>query len=274
MHRVLATGGVSAPITELQDGEIRHSWPWFLPDGQRFLYLILGTVSEKTGLYVQTLGAKERTFVTPTQGRGAVVDGMLLFMRDNTLLAQRINLASLRLEGEANSVAEDVRRSVSDDGNNTFSVSGNGVMAYRAVATDNSQLTWYRRDGTGVGTALSPGGHFMIEMSPDDKKVAVQSQEGGTGNDRDLFLLDLMSGVFSRLTTGKGIERDPPVVARLAANYLPDRPDRHSRNRRRLRCGNDNPGRPQELLPERLEPRRQNPAPYRWRGRIRTPTRR
>ena len=40
LHRVLAAGGVSTPITTLDktQQETAHEWPQFLPDGQRFLY--------------------------------------------------------------------------------------------------------------------------------------------------------------------------------------------------------------------------------------------
>ena len=208
---MLAAGGVSAPVSTLAEGETSHSWPWFLPDGQRFLYLSLSSTSDTTGLYVQGLGSIERTFLMPAQGRGAIVPaqageaGVLLFMRETTVLAQRLDLTSLRLEGEPVAVAEDVRTG-GENGRNTFSVSGTGVMAYRAGESANEQFTWYTRDGKPAGTALKSGAYFTIELSPDDKRAAVVAP-GARG--ADLWLLDLASGVFSRLTTGAGTERDP-----------------------------------------------------------------
>ncbi|MGE3844570.1 MAG: hypothetical protein AB7I50_23645 [Vicinamibacterales bacterium] len=72
--------------------------------GNGFSIVVRANTVEKTGLYVQQLGSRDRALVRPTQGRGAVVasgaTGVLLFMRENALLAQRMNLDDLRLEGE------------------------------------------------------------------------------------------------------------------------------------------------------------------------------
>ena len=40
LHRVSAKGGSPTPVTTLAEGEEAHRWPWFLPDGQHFLYVV------------------------------------------------------------------------------------------------------------------------------------------------------------------------------------------------------------------------------------------
>jgi Tol biopolymer transport system component len=209
LHRVLAAGGVSAPVTTLDktQRETAHSWPQFLPDGQRFLYWARGG---KTGIYIQSLGSSQRTFLLDTPGRAAIASGFLLFLRDNTLLAQRLDLKSLRLEGEPVSVAEDIR-SGGANGRNGFAVSENGVLAYRSGGSGGSvQLSWYTREGKPAGTALPVGDYGQIELSPDDKHLVVERLPNGSGGSGgDLWLLDLSTGVFSRLTSGADSERDP-----------------------------------------------------------------
>jgi hypothetical protein len=145
-----------------------------------------------------------------TPGRAAFASGFLLFLRDNTLLAQRLDLKSLRLEGEPVSVAEDIR-SGGANGRNGFAVSENGVLAYRAGGSGgNVQLSWYTREGKPAGTALPVGDYGQIELSPDDKRVVVERLPGGSGGSGgDLWLLALSTGVFSRLTSGPDSERDP-----------------------------------------------------------------
>ena len=160
---------------------------------------------------MQSLGSSQRTFLLATPGRAAFsLPGFLLFLRDNTLLAQRLNLGSLKMEGEPVAVAEDVRTG-GNNGRNNFSVSENGVLAYRSGGTaGNVQLTWHTRDGKPAGVAGPPGDYSQIELSPDDKRVAVERFPTGSGGGGiDLWLLDLPSGVFSRLTTGVDSERDP-----------------------------------------------------------------
>jgi len=213
LHRVLAAGGVSAPVTTLDKSaqETAHEWPQFLPDGQRFQYLARGGSAGKTGIYVQALGSNQRTFLLATPGRAAIASGFLLFLRDNTLLGQRLDLGSLRLEGEPVTVAEDVRIGGAN-GRNAFSVSENGVLAYRSGGgAGNVQITWHTRDGKPAGVALPAGDYAQIELSPDDKRLVVERLPGGSnsGAGVDLWLLDIPSGVFSRLTSGPESERDP-----------------------------------------------------------------
>jgi eukaryotic-like serine/threonine-protein kinase len=205
LQRVLAQGGVPTPVTKLADGETAHSFPQFLPDGRRFLFLAEGT---KPGIHVQSLDTGERTFVTNSIGRAAFAPpGILLYLRDATLLAHRWNLQTLKLEGEPVSIAEDVR-SGGANGRNAFAVSTSGVLVYRAGGTGGrTQINWYSRDGKREsGPALEAGEHGEIDLSSDDRYLVVVS---GVGDDRDLWLKDFMTGVFSRLTLAPGAEVNP-----------------------------------------------------------------
>jgi Tol biopolymer transport system component len=210
LHRVLAAGGISSPVTTLDQAaqEFEHSWPQFLAGGQQFLYLAESGAPGKTGIYVQTLGSNDRTFLLETPTRAAFAPpGHLLYLREGTLLAQNLDLGNLRLEGEPVAVAENVR-SNADNGRNAFSVSGNGVLAYRAGGdAGDVQVSWYTRDGKRTGNALEPGRYGQIELSPDDKRLAVERFDEATRGS-DLWLLEA-SGVFSRLTFGPESEEDP-----------------------------------------------------------------
>ena len=144
-------------------------------------------------------------------GRAAFAPpGILLYLRDATLLAHRWNLQTLQLEGEPVSIAEDVR-SGGANGRNAFAVSANGVLAYRAGGTGGrTQINWYSRDGKREsGPALEAGEYGEIELSPDDRYLVVVS---GTGDDRDLWLKDFTTGVFSRLTLAPGARGQSRLV--------------------------------------------------------------
>jgi len=201
LQRVLAQGGVPTAATTLAAGETGHSFPQFLPDG-RFLYLARGS---KPAIYVQSPGA-ERTFVVSSVGRAAFSPpGLLVYLRDATLLAHRWNLDTLRLEGEPVSIAEGVRAG-GGNGRNAFAISASGVLAYRGGGSLNNMLTWYTRDGKPASVLLETGQHISFELSPDEKRLVVMM---GNGNDVDLWLKDLTSGAFSRLTTAPGSEQEP-----------------------------------------------------------------
>src|SRR6185369_14024849 len=146
----------------------------------------------------------QRTFVLETAGRTVfAAPNFLLFLRGSTLMAQRFDLASLKVEGEPVSVADEVRGGGAN-GRNAFSISNEGMLAYRAgAAGQTSQVNWYTHDGKLAGMALPPGPTKEITLSPDDKRLVVVR---GEGSNDDLWLLDLPTGVFSRLTSSPGNE--------------------------------------------------------------------
>jgi Tol biopolymer transport system component/tRNA A-37 threonylcarbamoyl transferase component Bud32 len=203
LQRVPAQGGVPAPVTALADGESGHSFPQFLPGGRRFLYLAEGNTP---GIYVHSLDTGERTFVLASIGRAVwSPPGLLLYLRDGTLLAQRWDLDTLRLHGEPVAIAEDVRNGAAN-GRNGFSVSTNGALAYRTGGGGGRvQIRWHTRDGKPGPVALETGVYGQIELSPDDRHLSVVT---GLGDDRNIWLKDLGSGTFSPLTTAGGAETD------------------------------------------------------------------
>jgi len=213
LMRVPATGGVPSAVSTLGAGESAHVFPHSLPDGQRFLYLVRG---DKPGIYVQTLGSSERTFVVDAGRAVYSSPGFLLYLRDNTLLAHRWDLKSLRLEGEPIVIASGVRTG-GKYGRNAFAVSDNGVLTYRAGDFGPYNITWYARDGKVIAPVMKseeyPGD---LVLSPDDALLVVGRV---IGSEQDLWLKDLGSGVFSRLTRTSGAEQSPvwsPDSQRLA----------------------------------------------------------
>jgi len=199
LYRVAAAGGVATPATALDkaQGEAFHRWPQFLPDGRRFLYFAGHTTPEKTGIYVQSVGSQERKLLLNSTTRAAYVQpGRLLFVRDGTLLVQELD-GNLQLKGEPVRVAEEVN--TGSGGRAAFSVSENGVLAYRSgQVLVNSQLVWCDREGKRLGVAGEPAPYRQITLSPDEKRVLFERIEA-RGN-VDLWLLELASGISSRLT--------------------------------------------------------------------------
>src|SRR5688572_2116681 len=50
LMRIAASGGTPAPVTRVAKGQLSHRWPQFLPDGQRFIFLM-----QRGGVYVASL---------------------------------------------------------------------------------------------------------------------------------------------------------------------------------------------------------------------------
>jgi hypothetical protein len=68
-----------------------HRWPYFLPDGQHFLYLAVShtkSYDDNDGIYIASLDGKESHRVMKGFANAAYAAGRLLFMRDSMLMAQ------------------------------------------------------------------------------------------------------------------------------------------------------------------------------------------
>jgi serine/threonine protein kinase len=198
LMRVSAAGGVPKPVTALEKDEMWHSWPQFLPDGRHLLYFAVDKEAANGAIYVQELGSTRRVLVMKNSTRGVwALPGYLLFVREGTLFAQRMDAKTFQLEGEPLAVAQDVAFN-DRNGRNAVAVSRNGVLVYRGSTSGRvRQLTWYDRGGRPLGAAGKPGEFLNPSLSPDEKSVAVPVGPSGR---IDIWIMDLASGVLTRMT--------------------------------------------------------------------------
>jgi eukaryotic-like serine/threonine-protein kinase len=199
LYRVSAGGGAATVVTAL-DGSRResvHLRPYFLPDNLHFLYLAYGAQRE-TVIYIGSLDSKERRRLLNADSYAAYTPpGYLLYVREGLLLAQPFDAKHLQLTGEPFSVAGQVGY-YPGDGNASFSVSENGVLAYKSSYTRSTQLIWFDRTGKKIGSIPSTGEHRTLRLSPDGKRVAFGRND--PRKQADIWLLDLAGGTPKRFT--------------------------------------------------------------------------
>jgi hypothetical protein len=142
-------------------------------DGRHFLYTAIGSVAENSAVYAASLDSKETKRLLTSDANVAYTEdasgqGYLLFLRSETLLAQRFDAARLDLQGEPFPVAENVAivranfLSTSEGRTAQFSVSANGVLSYQRAGAAAKELVWSTR-GQRPGTV---GGRLIIPTSP------------------------------------------------------------------------------------------------------------
>jgi len=221
--RVPATGGTPTPATKLTGNYTTHRWPWILPDGKHFLYLAANhaaTTNTNTSVFWASLDGKENKLLFPSRSNAIYVSGRLLYIRDNTLVAQPFDGSSGQLQGEAVALTTDVQI----DGTvwrGTFSASDNGTLIYEpALAGAGNRLAWFDRTGKELGTAGAPDPFAMIELSPDDRKAAVT-----IGDPQGvIWIYDLVRNSRTRFTFGNDSSgspiwsRDGRQIAYLSGN--------------------------------------------------------
>jgi eukaryotic-like serine/threonine-protein kinase len=101
-----SSGNAPVKVTRLLSSQSGHSSPWFLPDGQHFLYRATGN-AEGRGVYIGTLDSPEaKRLIDDDSSAVYAPPGFLLFARQGRLLAQRFDLETLALTGQTLVVAE------------------------------------------------------------------------------------------------------------------------------------------------------------------------
>jgi len=204
LSRVSQAGGQPTPVTTLDQSrfETSHRWPNFLPDGRHFLFFVRSGKVENTGVYIGSLDSKETRQLLPNVLSAVYAPpGFLLFLRNETLMAQPFDPNALRLTGEQVPIGEQVAFN-SGLGRGSFSVSQNGVLAFRTGGGQIDQPLWFDRTGKQMGSLAEPGVFFNLALSPiDEKQIAVDRTDPQTGTN-DIWLYDLSrDGVSSRFTT-------------------------------------------------------------------------
>jgi hypothetical protein len=210
ISRISASGGEPSLVTrtDLSRGETNHFFPQFLPDGRRFLYLVMSSKEETRGIHVGSLDSQDTRFLLSTEVRAAYAQpGYLLFLRDGTLFARALDAFDLEWRGEPVRIADSLAYN-SGIGRTTFSVSETGVLAYRTGGAGGiplTQLTWFDREGNRVGTVGPPAFTGSLALSPDEKRVAVIRVD--EAERAHVWIGELSNEVFSRFTFGESRNR-------------------------------------------------------------------
>ncbi|MBK5297968.1 MAG: protein kinase [Vicinamibacteria bacterium] len=208
LWRVPAAGGVRQPFVFADgkpEGTPGTGWPEFLPDGRHFLYT-LGDATDMM-LTVGTLDSKETKPLFKTTSRVQYADpGYLLFVREQTLVAQKFDVASLAVVGEPVPVGEGLGSG--DLGLASFSVSRNGVLVFRAGELTGTRLVWVDRSGKETPVLEAPADYRDTSLSPDGTRLTYDVTDGGNTRG-DIWIRDLVRGVSSRFTFDSTAEVDP-----------------------------------------------------------------
>ena len=215
LQKVSSAGGVPAPVSVLA-GDTFNSLPSLLPDGKHFIYLRAGA-RQSTGMYIGSLDAKPEeqgskrisaglfgaTFARSSNSAG----GHLFFLRDGTLMAQPFDVKKLELTGEPVPVAQQIGTGPS---HGHFSVTPNGLLAYRTGPGTVTQFSWLDRQGKTV-ESLGQSSTFQaaVTISPDESQVAIFRSETNDNASGDFFVLDRARNIETRFTFGQSVSLAP-----------------------------------------------------------------
>ena len=207
LMRVAASGGKPELLLTIPDrspGE-RNSFPYFLPDGEHFLFLARNSTGDgDNAIFAGALHSKEVKFVINASSRLAYDrSGYLLFVRERSLMAVPFDADKLQVRGDPFPIAQNVAYAAGNF-SASLTVSDNGVLAYRTGGiTGNRSLTWFDRTGKTVGASGGIAYYRNPKLSPDEKRIAVSRIDPPIGVE-DIWVVESTRGVSTRITFAGG----------------------------------------------------------------------
>jgi Tol biopolymer transport system component len=204
--RVSAEGGAPQLVIPAADGERVHG-PQLLPDADSVLFTATTATWDEARIVVQSLSTGARK-VLVEGGRDShyVQSGHLLYVQGDDLFAKAFDVNRLAFQGGTVSIVGDLTRSSAQGTlgpSSVYAVSDGGTLVYLTTPDgERSQLTWFDRTGTVLGTFGEPGFMRSPDLSHDGRRVAVARRDPSSAAVVDIWVVDALR--TTKATSGAG----------------------------------------------------------------------
>jgi serine/threonine-protein kinase len=198
LKRVAAAGGGEAETLTTYDrerGEVRHSWPSFLPGGRALLFSISYAVRAPE-IAVLNLDTGAKTVLLSGLRARYLPSGHLVFGMENTLRAVAFDPERLTVAGEPVPVVSPVAANQPyQQAPAEYDVAADGTLVYlpTSIASPVTRTpVWVDRQGRETSLGMQSRPYVHPRLAPDGTRVAIMDRG-------DIWIWDLRR---SRLTRG------------------------------------------------------------------------
>src|SRR5258705_1609250 len=194
-------------------------WPSALPDGDHFLYFLIGSSksAQKQGIYVGSLSTQEsKLILSEIAGNTQFVYPRLYYVRDRSLMAQPFDLKRLQTTGPPEAVSRQELEESPAFQRAGFSVADDVTVVFQSATESVARLAWFDRSGKEL-EELPRTGYRDPALSRDGALLAVSSDEERNGK-RYIHIYDFARGTSTRVSDG-GTEV-VPVLSLTAKGWL------------------------------------------------------
>jgi eukaryotic-like serine/threonine-protein kinase len=203
LYRVPESGGTPEKLTDAKPGWTNRN-PYFLPDGDHFLYIARDTVTTNMPvgtLYGGALSGEKPHQILERASNVQYSEGYLLYLHDTVLVAQRFDPISLKFTGDPKPVAEKLDTWSARD--LAAFTAANGLLVFRQGSLKKTQPMWVDSSGKDLGQFGEPGLYSSPKPSPDGSLVGLVRADPDTGRE-DVWVADTKRNTMSRSTFTDG----------------------------------------------------------------------
>ncbi len=223
LYKVPEGGGTPEKITQAQAGWT-HRNPYFLPDGDHFLFTLrqaTGVTRSSAGaLYGASLSGEAPRQILEHASNVQYSDGYLLYLHDTVLGAQRFDPKALKFAGDPIPVAEKLDYWNARD--EVAFTAAHGTLVYRHGALEKTQPMWVDRTGKELARFGEPGLYLSPTPSSDGSSVGVARRDPDTGKE-DVWVVDASRNTVSRSTFADAADMSfafSPDAKRIAVSTI------------------------------------------------------
>jgi hypothetical protein len=206
--RVSSAGGPIAEVTALDESrqETAHWFPYFLPDGDRFLYAVRSLDPAHAGIYLGSLSdrkLKQRVLAAFSNCAFLPAEGghpaYIVYSEQRRLMAQPVDGGNMQLSGDAVVLAPDLG-GVSVSSMTNFTVAGNGTIVFGPLGEPKRRMIWVDRVGKPLAEVAAADDIVWPQPSPDGTRVAFTRYS--VGSESSAVVYDLVRKVSTDLGPG------------------------------------------------------------------------
>ena len=213
------SGGEPRPATSLDDtrGEAGHGFPKFLPDGRHFIYLAMSARAEQSAIRLGSLDSPSSKVLLHADTSALYARSLpglrsaIVFVSGGTLMAQRLDIERMTIEGAPVALADNVRHRRWYEAR--ASIADNGVLLYQTGNHEQHRFTWMARSGELAESVGPSNDAISFSLSPDERHVAFYRDSDPATVYPKVWAMDLeRAGAVFRVTDSEAPEADMTPV--------------------------------------------------------------
>jgi serine/threonine-protein kinase len=207
LWRISSDGGTPAAVAGLQPGLDRLLWPQVLPGSKAVLFTSAPFGADSGSIVAFSFRDRvERTLVKGGTFGRYLPDGHLTYVNQGTVYAVPFDLDRLQTRGDPVAILTDVAYSPAF-GFAQYDFSQTGIVVYRRT-TGRGQVavSWIDSSGNVVPILSKPGPYLWPSVSPDGKRLALQTNVSGKPR---VVVVDLNSGKLAPISSDTDVQMSP-----------------------------------------------------------------